>query len=217
MEGCNCLDCGKELSKKIYKRCQSCNQKGNLNRMWKGGLPKCLNCGVICKFSMSKYCMKCYQLGDRNHMFGIKSEDHHGYKGGKPKCIDCGKQFNYYGHKRCMNCNSIFKRGKNSNFYIDGRSELRSLIRSTSKYKNWIKGVFKRDNYTCNECGQYGGALNAHHKIPFIKIYLENNIETLDEAIKVEEFWDINNGITLCVNCHRKIPKIRPKYKEVFL
>lgn len=66
MEGCNCLDCGKELSKKIYKRCRSCNQKGELNHNWNGGLPVCKNCGNRCKFSMSKYCIKCFQLGDRN-------------------------------------------------------------------------------------------------------------------------------------------------------
>ena len=39
-----------------------------------------------------------------------------------------------------------------------------SRIRNSSKYFDWRDDVFKRDNYTCQCCGQVGGKLNAHHK-----------------------------------------------------
>lgn len=35
-------------------------------------------------------------------------------------------------------------------------------------------------------------------------IIRENNIMTLTDAVKCEELWNINNGITLCKECHKK-------------
>lgn len=61
--------------------------------------------------------------------------------------------------------------------------------RGTPEYKEWRGSVFKRDGYTCRECGVTGGTLNAHH----IK--------------KFKDFPDdrylVENGLTLCVPCHR--------------
>lgn len=63
-----------------------------------------------------------------------------------------------------------------------------SRVRGRTEYFNWRKSVFKRDNYTCQCCGQHGGKLNAHH----IQNFSDN------ENLR----FDINNGITLCFNCH---------------
>ena len=56
--------------------------------------------------------------------------------------------------------------------------------------KEWRTKVFKRDNWTCQECFKRGGKLQAHHITP----YKENT----------ELRHDINNGKTLCVECHSK-------------
>lgn len=40
-----------------------------------------------------------------------------------------------------------------------------------------------------------------------LKIQEENNIKTLEDAENCEELWNINNGRTLCRNCHRGINK----------
>ncbi|MCK4793519.1 MAG: hypothetical protein KAV87_57855, partial [Desulfobacteraceae bacterium] len=37
----------------------------------------------------------------------------------------------------------------------------------------------------------------------FSTIFSDNDIKTFDDAIVCEEFWNINNGRTLCVGCHR--------------
>ena len=70
------------------------------------------------------------------------------------------------------------------------RTSERRLVYGTLQYQEWIKSVFKRDNYTCQDCGKIGCELNAHH---------------IKEWSKYPELrFDINNGETLCIDCHNK-------------
>jgi len=71
-----------------------------------------------------------------------------------------------------------------------GISDENIRIRQSSKYKTWRDKVFKRDNFTCKDCGVRGTYLQAHHIKPFSK-YKELR-------------FDIDNGITLCLECHKK-------------
>lgn len=65
----------------------------------------------------------------------------------------------------------------------------------------------KRDNFTCQKCGSKSGKnyddkifIEAHHLIPVRQL-----IKT-----KFEKYiYDIRNGITLCMNCHKHIPRKR--------
>lgn len=66
------------------------------------------------------------------------------------------------------------------------------LIRNSKAYQDWRTKVFKRDNHTCQECGDQG-YLNAHHIKPFAKF---------------PEFrFDVDNGITVCLDCHNVIER----------
>jgi 5-methylcytosine-specific restriction endonuclease McrA len=69
------------------------------------------------------------------------------------------------------------------------------------EYKNWRKAVYERDNYTCQFCGKRGD-LNADHIKP-----LYTNPELA---------YDVNNGRTLCVECHKKTDtwgrKVKTRY-----
>lgn len=79
------------------------------------------------------------------------------------------------------------------------------LIRETYKYRQWRSDVFTKDDFTCVFCGIRGCYLEAdHYPRRFIDIINEYQIKTLDEAINCEELWNINNGRTVCVNCHRQ-------------
>jgi len=64
--------------------------------------------------------------------------------------------------------------------------------RDTATYYHWRKQVFERDNYTCKICGVRGGVLHADHIKPF--------------SLFTELRYDINNGRTLCISCHRQTP-----------
>ena len=76
----------------------------------------------------------------------------------------------------------------NSNWNSNLTDKERQLKRNYLEYTKWRKGVYKRDNYTCQQCGQVGGNLNAHH----IESYANNpDLRTT-----------LENGITLCKDCH---------------
>ncbi|MGM0582977.1 MAG: HNH endonuclease [Bacteroidota bacterium] len=58
----------------------------------------------------------------------------------------------------------------------------------------WRERVYERDNYTCQVCGDdTGGNLNAHH--------LYNYMDYPSKRA------DIDNGITLCEDCHKEFHK----------
>lgn len=88
----------------------------------------------------------------------------------------------------CYKCKGVRTSGENHYNWKGGLSSEHSRIRSSGKYLNWRKAVFERDNYTCQCCGDNQTTLNAHH------------IENFSE--KEDKRFDVENGITLCENCH---------------
>ena len=111
-----------------------------------------------------------------------------------------------------------FKRGQEHIYWKTDRESLmtplRKSIRSCKNYIDWRKSVFERDNYTCKICNNKGYTLNAHHIKSFEFIIKDNNINDLTDAIKCDELWNINNGITLCKECHKWIHSINPLYMQ---
>ena len=103
---------------------------------------------------------------------------------------------------------SIAHKGERSRFWKGGitlvNHGFRKVLMNSSPYKQWRNNIFERDDFTCQECSQKGGKLNADHINPFSVIIQENKIKTFKQALKCEELWDINNGRTLCVPCHLK-------------
>ena len=103
------------------------------------------------------------------------------------RCKDCGKKIKY-SSTYCVRHSQIGDRAPN---WQGGKTRLTKRIRNRLWAFKWCKKVFKRDNWTCKQCGHHGGRLHAHHILSFVSF--------------PKERFNINNGITLCEPCHKKI------------
>lgn len=84
-----------------------------------------------------------------------------------------------------------------------GLTDIKLSIRNSFMYRQWRSDIFYRDDYTCILCNKKGGKLNADHIKSFSIIFNKNNIKTKEEAFECSELWDLNNGRTLCEDCHK--------------
>lgn len=84
-----------------------------------------------------------------------------------------------------------------SNNWRGGVTSEKMLIRSTKEYTNWRLAVFERDGFACVGCNQIGGKLHAHHILMFSKYPKMRFV--------------LENGVTLCEKCHKKLHRINKK------
>lgn len=114
------------------------------------------------------------------------------YKGEK-FCVKCNKKLSSTRFNLCIRC-----------VQLSEYTSLSRLIRNVREYRQWRDDVFSRDNFICQGCNVRGGKLHAHHIKAFIVILKEYNITSLKQALECSELWSINNGATLCIDCHIK-------------
>ena len=105
------------------------------------------------------------------------------------------------------------RRGETSPSWKGGKTKLAERIRKLYQYKDWRTNIFTRDNFTCMFCGERGGKLEADH-FPkrYAQVIQENNITTIEKAIRCIELWNISNGRTLCRMCHKSTPTYLKPY-----
>ena len=130
-------------------------------------------------------------------------------KGKMPKFIPTFKGLKHTDKYR----KKMSKRLKGENHYNwkGGITSLRQQIRHLFEYRQWRSDIFTRDDFTCILCGQRGGWIEAdHYPKRFSTIFHENKIKSLEKALNCEEFWNINNGRTLCWKCHHDKTKRKP-------
>jgi len=80
--------------------------------------------------------------------------------------------------------------GSNHWNWQGGKTNKNTAIRNSFEYKVWRKVVFLRDDFTCQNCGDRGGVLHVDHIKPF--------------ASYPDLRLTIENGRTLCVDCHKQ-------------
>lgn len=86
------------------------------------------------------------------------------------------------------------RKGKNHYNWKGGITPLNKQIRKSFEYRLWREAVFKRDNHTCIWCGaKCGNGKNIILHADHIKQF----------AFYPELRFAIDNGRTLCKNCHK--------------
>lgn len=116
---------------------------------------------------------------------------HWNWKGGLPNCLGCSKKLTRRYFRRCKECMGFSMKGKNHHNWRGGHGSERHNLMKQKEYQLWRIAVFMRDDYTCQSCGDNkGGNLQAEH----IKSW----------ALYPELRYAINNGRTLCKNCHKE-------------
>jgi 5-methylcytosine-specific restriction endonuclease McrA len=182
----NCKYCGKEVKtyqSNIDQGRRYCSREcHNADR---AVYKNCQNCGN--EFKVSPYLLK---LG-----YGIYCSR---------KCRNIGRLVKYPEireiNKRCFDKTRSRFRKENHPRWKGGIRLNDAMLRSSEEMKKWRRAVLKRDSFTCQDCGDFGHTdhrlkLHAHHIITFY----ENK----------ELIYDVNNGITLCVKCHKNKHKKR--------
>lgn len=109
-------------------------------------------------------------------------------KTGLYKVCVCGtgfysKKYEVSTHKYCSYRCAWSSRNK-------GKTPENKRIRASKEYVEWRKSVYERDDYTCQDCGVRGGKLHPHHIKGF--------------ALHPELRFEVDNGLTLCEDCHQK-------------
>lgn len=92
------------------------------------------------------------------------------------------------------------RRGKNNHMWRGGVWGENDRIRHSPQLKDWRMAVFERDDYTCQLCGKRGGELHADH------------IKSFSEFSELR--FEVSNGRTLCVPCHRKTDTYGRKFNK---
>lgn len=161
---------------------------------------KCLGCEKLV-LPDSTYCRKCVKQTPQY----LEKQSKRIYKKRINKCVDCNVKIGLRA-KRCQRCRS---KGENNAQWKGGTNPLKNRIRKIYEYRQWRSDVYTRDNFTCITCGSKGNQLNAHHIVPFNVLIRRYKISSIDEAIKCSALWDINNGMTLCKQCHSDLHKER--------
>jgi hypothetical protein len=109
----------------------------------------------------------------------------------------------------------VFPTGEKHHWWRGGSTSFCSLLENSREYIRWRTKIFVRDNRTCKVCGNTKN-INAHHIKELSSLYQEflsfysqfSPIEDKNILIKLakehQPFWDIENGETLCEECHKK-------------
>lgn len=196
--------------------CQACGKKFHSDKAYRGWTPKycCMECASLAKIKWST-CINCgsqyngIKTGNRNKDFcSMKCAAE--YKKGKPlsdkhraslSAVKKGKPILHLHTPEVISKISASLTGKPQPWmrgelhpnYKNGGAGFYERIKEMGRveYKDWRRTVFARDDYTCQNCKTKGNRLHAHH----IKSWADNpNCR-----------YDVNNGITLCVQCHREL------------
>jgi hypothetical protein len=188
----------------MIRRCAYCNKSFKASSIRKG--------------KWTKFCsQRCYGETLKGHIPWNKGLH---WSGELRNCQECGKDFyinngelnkgrgaGKYCSNECKNSNKEWRELQRT--IHEGRKYTPEQIKQASlrhggngipkkrprpesvtlEYKKWRKSIFERDGYRCQVCERVGNYLEAHH----IKSWAKHK----------ELRYKIENGVTLCRECHK--------------
>ncbi len=86
-----------------------------------------------------------------------------------------------------------------------GRTKKDKALRRTLEYKQWRTAVFEKDNWTCQICG----ARSKKGKPIYLEAHHIKGVAHYPELVLM-----VDNGKTLCINCHGKTDNYRNKFRD---
>lgn len=135
----------------------------------------CINCIREIKKPPVPTCCKCNVIVSRK---GLKCKKCMHLKE-RPNCADCGKTIGIKS-RHCLSCHN---KRQNKNLSLE-----RVKFQNSDKWKNLRTECFERDKYICQLCYSKKPQYHAHH----ILFYYNHK----------EHRLNINNLLTMCVECH---------------
>ena len=97
-------------------------------------------------------------------------------------------------------------RGESNPSWKGGITPFIKAIRLCGEYYKWKNKVLERDNYKCSNCNSTMNLI-VHHKKRLIDMVNYYELKNMEQARDCTELWNIDNGITLCIDCHKLIHK----------
>lgn len=212
-----CCRCNKEFERvvsAIGKRvfCSLACRKEPLGRICEGcKQPYTVS---IAHRKTSRFCSKsCAKSGERHHFYGKEgpTKGQSTWIKGLNKETDSrvaamAQKVSTTHKQQFVEGTRTNKGAQNPNWKPPGERKtlLNVAIRQTEKYAQWRSSVFQRDGFKCVWCNATNLQFNADHIRSFATLLKEYRITSIEEALKCNELWNVENGRTLCVNCHRK-------------
>lgn len=184
---------------KHLSKCIECHAK--INAEWRTKTKKqCPTCGKEI-LRISNYCRGC---SHRTAEYLTKFKANRKYPTKRSSfCVDCGTKVGL-GAKFCVRHKSV---GTRNAAWKGGVTIVKERIRDLFEYRQWRSDIFTRDKFTCINCGNIGGKLQAHHVIPMNVLMQKYEITSIEAAKNCSELFNLNNGETLCEGCHRDLHK----------
>lgn len=230
-------------SRECAAKQKSKNFSGINSPRWKGKEYRCTDCGNLCD-NESKRCRQCYFNHVNKNIIPRKRKNKEKIirvcetckkeyivkrkireqssrycsnvcflnrgkdltkKSYQPKtfCLDCNKQLKNRYAKYCRSCFGKHQSQENHPNWKDNATVKQRGMRWTYEYRIWRQSVLKRDKYHCQmpQCNKDYN-LQVHH------------IETMKKS--PDMIYNINNGITLCKDCHLSIASKEQDYEQIF-